>query len=690
MKILLAEVPAPRKPSSAVPETLPTEGLLEPSRPEPDLPPRRPARLDPVKNLVKQGYFDPTRAFESAVDWRRFRRAQISLFLLSMLAPFLALLLLGFLLGVVYLTGASLYSATSPNPIYQLMLYPLVFVVARGYWLAYLALPLGLFAIAWLWAAATAWTISRLEDGAFIEFKKALSILAMLGAMLAPFTLFPFLRLLALAVILWFIVRRLEDTFDISFWALVGRGGLTLLVSVILYGAFERKVESYFPAGEELKTNLNAFIKQKKMLEWPSFQAKVYINPNERLYADLSDFSPQVREPAIQKALAILNSGGETPAFRFRLANRMAERGQTDAFLFMSRYCATGQGTSVDPTAALEWIRRFTEANPSHLEGGLDHARLLINNNHRLEGKRYLVGIVKRQVSTIGKVTAFIQREGLGSVDTALNAEVQALYQFGNPATQVAVYNSNGGFSRYGYEFQTKQDALLKRLYQNEHEQGLWFYRAIVSEYPGAASSGPEVYGEASTDYGQAELDQKIHEEDPVAMDIVADRYASHGDIAKARQFWLSATRALNSDNRHANVPYYMKLAWSYDPEESSQASDLHEATKYYLAAVLISSWQGRGSPVGMKGLQRMQPGKVPDPMGQAFLDLCLKYEIPEAWVMMGDRYLNGDFPGVPKNQAKGRDCFLKAQGLGYKGPQFSKQLALMGPTGMQAGGSGK
>ncbi|WP_243318720.1 hypothetical protein [Geothrix paludis] len=682
MKILLAEDTAPPKPGSAVAEIPPAEEVSELPHPEPNAPPRRPARLEPVKNLVKQGYFDPTRAFESTVDWKRFRKAQISLFLLSLLAPFLTLLLLGFLLGVVYLTGASLYSATSPNPIYQLMLYPLVFVVARGYWLAYLALPFGLFAIGWLWAAATAWSISRLEEGTLIDFKKALSILAMLGAMLAPFTLFPFLRLLALAVILWFIVRRLEDTFDIGFWPMVGRGGLILLASVFLYGAFERKVESYFPAGEELRTNLQAFIKQKKMLEWPSFQAKVYINPNERLYADLSDFSPQVREPATQKALAMLKAGGDTPSFRFRLASRLAECGQVDAFLFLSRYYATGQGIQADPSAALDWIQRFTDARPDHLEGGLDRARLLLSNNRQLEGKRYLVGIAKRQITTLGKVTAFIQKEGLGSVDSALNTEVLSLYQFGNTTTQVAVYNSNSSFSRYGYETQTKQEDLLKRLYVNEHDQTLWFYRALVSEYSSSTPAGSAVYGEASSVYGQAELDQKILEEDPVAMDIAADRCASRGDLAKARQLWLSATRVLNSDHRSANVPYYLKLAGSFDPEGSTKAPDPHEATKYYLAALLISSWQGRGSAVGMQSLQRLQPGKVPDPKEQAFLDLCLKYEIPEAWAMMGDRYLNGDFPGVPRNQAKGRDCFLKAQALGYKGPQFSQQLALLAPSG--------
>lgn len=678
-RILLAEVPTARKTTAWKPE--PDPEPIPTFSPEPEDLPARPSRLAPIKSMVKQVYFDPAKAFESEVDWPKFRKAQISLFLLSLAMPFLALLLLGVVLGVVYLTGASLYNATSPNPIYQLMLYPLVFVLARGYWMAYLALPFALFTIGWIWAAPTAWVLSRIEGGVHIDFRKALSILAMLGAMLAPFTTFPFLRLLALAVILWFMVRRLEDTFDIGFWPLVGRSALFLIGAAFFYGAVERKVESTFPAGEEMKINLNAFINQRKMLEWPSFQTKIYINPNERLYADLTNFSPQIRDMATTKAMALLKAGGDTPEFRFKLAQRLAEAGQMDAYLFLSRFAATGQGTPVNLDVALDWIQKFTLANPNNLDANLDKVRLLVQANRRLDAKHHLVSMAKTQMGSMKRFAEFIQKEGLGQNNEGFTYEVQNLYQVGNTTNYVGSYNSEPGSYRYGYETQTKQDALLKRLFANEHDASLWFYRALVVEYNRSSEAGPEVYGETVSNIGRAELDEKIKEGDPVAMDILADRCARDGDLAKARQYWLAAVRVLDSDNRYPNVAYYMKLAESYDAEENSKAPDPVQATKYYLSALLISTCQGRGISVGLKPLQRLQPGKVNDPRGQAFLDLCLKYDIPEAWAMMGDRYFNGDFPGVPKNAAKGRECFLKAQSLGYKGPQFTKQLALLGAT---------
>lgn len=672
-RILLADVPAPRKHAPVPFDPLPAEAPLTP--PPGEKSPARPSRLAPVKALVNTGYFDPAKAFAVRVDWRRFRRAQFFLFLLSLATPFLALLLLGFLLGVVYLTGASLYSATSPNPVYQIMAYPLVFVLARGYWIAYLALPVGLFAVGWLCAGVTAWVLSRLDDGSGMEFGKALSILAMLGAMLAPFTLFPFLRIVALGVVLWIIIRRLEDTFDISFWRAVGIVSPVCLGAVLLYSVFERKVESYFPASEELRVNLNAFVTQKKMLEWPSFQTKVYISPSERLYADLTNFSTQVREQAVQKAFSLLKAGGDTPEFRFRLANRLAENDQSEAFLYLSKYHAAGQGTPVDSAAALDWIRKYTAANPDNLAGVLEQARLLFLNNLRLDGKRLLVAQVKRHLQDLYKVSEFVHKEGLGRVDSVLNSDVQSLYQNGNTLSQVGTYNPSYSGSRYGYETHSRQEELLKRLYTNERDASLWFYRALVSEFLSTTPAGPEVYGEAATTFAQSELDQRILEGDAVAMDIAADRCLQEGNIAKARQYWLAAVRGLNSDERKPNVPYYLKLAESYD---SQAAADPHEATKYYLGALLISSWQGRGARVGQVALGRLLGGKVPDPMNQPFLDLCLKYDLPEAWVMMGDRYLNGDFPGVPKNLAKSRDAFLRAQALGYKGPQFQKQINLL------------
>ncbi|GLH69377.1 hypothetical protein GETHPA_09100 [Geothrix rubra] len=686
-RIQLGEIPPPRTPSTRMQDPLPTA-------PPADLPldegaggPRRPSRLAPIKAMVKEAYFDPARAFQDSVDWPRFRKAQVALFLVSLVMPFFALLALGFVLGVIYLTGASLYSATSPSPIYQLMLYPLVFVLARGYWIAYLALPLGLFLVGWLWSVPTAWLLSRIAGGSHIDFRKALSILAMLGAMLAPFTMFPFLRLLALGVILWHISRRMEDTFDIGFWRLVGRGGPLLLCAAFLYGAFERSVESYFPGGEDLKANLYAFVNQKKMLEWPTFQAKVYVSPNERLFDDLSDFNTRLREQAVVKAMAILKNGSETPDFRFRIANRMAENGQAEAYPYLSRYYAEGQGTPADPAAALNWMQRFTDANPGNLDAGLERAHLLLRNGRRLDGKRYLVGMAKGQITQVPRIAEFIQKEGLGRSDRTFNFEVLNLYQQGNTSSTVGMYPGGPGQPRYVYETQTKQESLRKTLYQNDRDQSLWFYRALVAEYA-SGTAGAEVYGESTSELAQAELDRKAKEGDPVAMDILADRYARDGDILAARRLWVSATQALDTDNRFANVAYYMKLAGSYDPAESTQAPDVQQATKYYLAALLVSTWHGRSRPVGRGSLERLHPGKVPDPLGQPFLDLCLKHDIPEAWFMMGDRCLNGDFPGVPKNAVKAQDCFRKARALGYQSPQLSRQLAATSGPGASPRGA--
>jgi len=284
IQIHLAEIPAPRLPAPRPAEPAYFERFVVPvPEPEEVVPP--PSRLAPVKAWIHKGYFNPAKAFEDGVDWGHFWRAQTFLFLLSLAMPFLMLLVSGFLLGIVYSIGASLNSVTSPNPIQELMIYPFIFVLTRGYWIAYLALPVGMFLTGWLWATASAWALSRGETDHF-DFRKALAVSAMFGAMLAPFTMFPFLRYLALAVILWIFARNMEGRFQIGFWRLVGRGGLILLSAGFLYGSFERKVESLLPAGEELRTNLDAFLRQHKRMEWPSFRTKIQLNPNVLLFAD--------------------------------------------------------------------------------------------------------------------------------------------------------------------------------------------------------------------------------------------------------------------------------------------------------------------------------------------------------------------------------------------------------------------
>ncbi|HEX9082025.1 MAG TPA: hypothetical protein VF768_07080 [Holophagaceae bacterium] len=677
--IPLAEVPEPRRTPVRAPVHQPVERFVTPE-PEPEMPPERPSRLAPIKTLVRQFYFDPAHAFHDGVDWPRFARTQTSLFLLSLVIPFLALLFLGFILGVLYLTGASLYDATSPNPIYELMLYPTVFVLARGYWVIYLLLPAGLFLMGWLWAAATAWVLSKMEGGACIDFKRAFATLAMFGAMLAPFTTFPFLRLVALAVILILIARRMEDTFGIGFWSLVGRAGLIFLVAASLYGALERKVETDFPGGEELQTNLAAFVRQHKRLTWPTFHHKLYVSPNERLYADLSDFSPEIREPAVKRALGILQSGTETPTFRFQLAQCMATHGEEEAYLFMSRFNAAGQGTPANPAEALAWMQKYTAAFPKDLDAGLEQAQMYFTTNHPLDGKRWLVKLGKRNLPNLDRITSFIDKRGLGKNDPRFNGDIQLLYRLGNTTHYVSNYNKYATRSSYGYQAvpETAQQALLRKLDDADHDSDLWFYRAMALEYGTDTPASLDAYGEAAAALDASALAQKAQGGDPVAMDILADRSLQSGDVATARKYWIAATQALNSDNRYGNAAYYMKLADSYDPGTSQTATDPHQAIKYYLAAVLTSTWYGHNSPVSSRPLQRLLGQPVPDPMGQPFLDLCLKHDIPEAWAMMGSRYLNGDFPGVSKNLSKSLECFRKARTLGFQGPQFAQQLTLM------------
>lgn len=681
IKIQLAEIPAPRIPAARPQDSEPQlrRSALTPGL---ETPPKKPSRFAPIKAWIAQGYFDPAKAFEAEVNWTRFGHAQVFLFFLSIASPFLMLLLFGFMLGIVYTIGAALYSVSTPNSTAEVMAYPIVFVLTRGYWLSYLILPIGMFVMGWIWAAITAWNLSRGEP-ASIDFKKALGLLAMLSGMLAPFTMFPFLRFVALAVLLWFLAKRLEDMFDIGFWMLIKRGGLVLLGAGFLFGTFERKVESILPSGEELRTNLNNLVRQNRPLEWPTFQGKNSITTNERLLANVSDFDPQIREQAIKKSLAILGSNSDTQEFRFKLAQRMADNGQVEACLFQARYYAAGQGTAVNLPGAVDSIQKFLNANPTNIEATLEKAKYLLMADRRLEAKICLVQVAKTQIKEVPRLSAFIQKENLGQIDQTLAWEIQALYQQGNTSVSTGGYTtySPAQGTRYVNEYQTKQAVLLKKLYVNERDTTLWFYRALAVEFGRSASAGPEVYGETPTEYQAADLENKIKEGDLVALDIAADRCLLRGDVEGARQNWLAATRVLNNDDRRSNVALYLKLARSYDPNDANKYADVKEAVKYYLATLLITKWNGRMDPIGMGPLERLQPGKIPDPMGQPYLDLCLKHDIPEAWVMMGDRYLNGDFPGISLNLIKAKDCFKKAQTLGYKGPQFFKQLNQMDPA---------
>ncbi len=53
----------------------------------------------------------------------------------------------------------------------------------------------------------------------------------------------------------------------------------------------------------------------------------------------------------------------------------------------------------------------------------------------------------------------------------------------------------------------------------------------------------------------------------------------------------------------------------------------------------------------------------------------------PEAWAAMGGRFLAGDGVTTFRNPGKAMECFLKAQSLGYQGPQVFKSLAELDPA---------
>jgi hypothetical protein len=63
------------------------------------------------------------------------------------------------------------------------------------------------------------------------------------------------------------------------------------------------------------------------------------------------------------------------------------------------------------------------------------------------------------------------------------------------------------------------------------------------------------------------------------------------------------------------------------------------------------------------------------------FLNLCMKHDIPEAWAFMGGRYLMGDGVTTTRNPGKAMECFVKAQSLGYQGPQVFRSLAELDPA---------
>ena len=686
-KIELDDVPAPesRRPlAGQVPLTpeVPVPGLPVPMPAEPEEEaPRVPSSWGTVKTVVARGFFDPFEAFEQRVDPERFRRSQGFLVLISLVGPMLATLALGFLAAVIYQIMAAFHSVTPANPFYELALYPVVYVFVKRYWIAYLVLPSLVLLIGWLWALGTAWNLARDSEE---DFHKMFCILAMLGAMLAPFTMFPLLRLLALGVLIWYVSRRMGRYFEISFFHLVKRGGILLLILIAGYTWCERKVESYYPERSELNANLTAFYSKNQKLQWPAYGVQKVVSPIQALWDDLGSFDETVRNRSTASALAIMKHAGTAPQDRLRLAVRLAELGNAESMRFAAQAYQSGLGTPVDGGKALAWIHKAVEANPASLDLAMEEAALCFKNQRVLEGKRLFVALAKEHLDALNQITAYMAANGCGTADTKLSWEVQNLYrQEGNQAMLNA--RSNGGpygQNQYGYgngygyarpfEGPSRRDLLLERISKVNRDNTQWFFNALVSEYGTTTLAEASVYGEAAQDTTTDELLAKIGAEDTAALAEAGDRLAEKGEVVKAREYWLKASQSLTTDKRRPNARLYLCLAESHDAGlRATPAALPREASRYYLGYLLLTEESQVARTKALAALKRLGVLVAPDVdvNGTPFLTLCTKYDVPEAWVMMGCNYMGDTLTHTPKNLVKARECFQKATALGYKGP---------------------
>jgi len=659
--------PPPKRAAERMVPALPQPGAYIPNRSVVEAPEEaeeESSHWHAAKKVVGKGFFDPFQAFEEKVELERFKKAQIFLALLSFIGPLLLLLLSSFLAAIVYQVGAAFQSVTPPNPFYEVAIYPLVYVFAKGYWVAYLILPIAVFALGWLWAATTGWLIARSTSA---DFTKMLCILTMLGTMLAPFTMFPFFRLVVLGILIWYTARRMSQYFDVSFWSLAKFGGVLLLGCIVLYTLFERKVESFYPANQELSTNLRAFYFDKKKLEWPDFGTRKTVSADQVLWENLGSLDALTRQKAVDKAMDILKFSRETPEIRFRLALRMAEEGNSYAMAYVSRSYKSGQGVPLDNAQALTWIHKATEADPKQLEYGLDEAHLLCVNNHVLDGKRRFVALAKENLSSMDAVSNYLGKTGYGAPDRGLMSDVLSLYRQNSTSySRSSRYSS----SSLGDKLSWRTD-LLQQLSRLEHSENQWFLRAMMTEYGNPNQADPEVYGESSLKTMNEELNAKIELNDPQALGAAGDKCFVKGDLLKAREYWHKSSLALTGDKRRANAPLYLKLAESYDPgTETNTATDPRESTKYYLGYILLAdnSTNITKPVLALKRLGVVVKQDV-NVMDIQYLTLCSKYDVPEAWAIMGSCYVAGGTDGVQKNLPKARECFQKAKTLGYQGP---------------------
>ncbi|MBP1627404.1 MAG: hypothetical protein H6Q00_1879 [Holophagaceae bacterium] len=669
--IELADVPALR-PRSSPPSPEPSASVvaeashaieLYPVSPEPS------PEWIRVKSLVGKGFFNPFKAFGDELDWGRFVRAQGFLILASLLWPILFLGITSFLSAILYHGVAALYSTTPPNSFIELAIYPVVFVFVKNYWIAYLLLPLAVLALGWLWALVVAWAVDR-EAGA--DFKKRFCILAMLGAMFAPFVLFSFVRLLVLILLIAYTAKRMKEHFEIDFAQMLKYAGVPLLIAAVSYSFFERRVEALFSRNSELSANLNAYYFKHRKLEWPSRAPEVMPSHSQLLYEGVGSLDPEVRQRAMQEVAGILDQSGETPEIRFRLASRLAELGNVKGMIFLAKAYRSGHGVPANPSKALDWMCRAAEKDPSDTGCQMEVADLLILNNRVLEGKRHFVSLAKNNMDSLGDISAFITGHGYGAPDRALTWDVQNLYK-----TEVSpAYLSNSRYRSWepnsmGDKLDVKSD-LLARIASLDRNGNQWFYRALVTDYASLTPADSEVYGESGAAESGEELARAMETNNPAELEALGDRFLKAGDAASARKFWLKATTVIDSDYRQTNAKFYLKLAESFDPTTQSNASpNAQQAIRFYLGYMLLTDYSGYSKPTVFTALARLG---VPldrgvDISSAQYLILCTKYDVPEAWAIVGSYHLGGNLKGIPKDREKARECLRRASQLGYKGP---------------------
>ncbi len=541
----------PPSPPPVLPLLMPGSPLVEP-----------PAIFRRLLAFLRIGFFDPFARFAFRVDRPAFLRGQGFLVALSLASPILSLVLGGIALALVHYGIHTLHPASAPAPFHRVALFPAAFVVVKGYWVAYLLLPLALLVVAWVWSAVTAWALVR-GGGSLMDFRRGFASLATLGAMLGPFALFPFFRLLALGVLVWFSAKRLKETFAIPVGRFLGLGGSALVVAALGWGGFERWLEGCYPATPSLAAEMEG-LRSTGTLEWPTRTPKKVPSKGEKILEELGTASGDPLKAAQARAWSHASYAFESPALRFAIMLKLAELGHAEAMLATVQNYRKGLGVAANLAEAEGWARRILAADPRHFQARMEEALLVVLRGERLAGKRRLVALAKEQPEFLGKVATFLEQENLGKANSMLTGMLSSLY----------MNVSAGRYESYQYNRgRPWEDGanISRRIVDLEADgHSCWFYNALLTEYRIMGEADPSTYGESLQDGAPGELEKKAADGDLTALEILADRCVQQSRLPNARQYWLQAVASLNSDTRSSNGPFYLKLAESYDPAAES------------------------------------------------------------------------------------------------------------------------